>query len=194
MIDKYLETRYKRSVIKVAPKPALVNGLWANSIGQGGILPMECTFIHSSTFMDLKLTVQGDVMKESMNVAKTLVWQLLTEVETKDMKARKKSEEQGIHIHCPDGATPKDGPSAGTAITILIYSLLTNKKVKNDYAITGEINLQGNVTEIGGLDLKIIGGIEAGVKHFIYPESNHKDFEKFKTKYENSNILDGISF
>ena len=94
----------------------------------------------------------------------------------------------------PDGATPKDGPSAGGAITTLIYSLITNKKVKNDYALTGEINLQGNITEIGGLDLKIIGGIEAGVKHFIYPESNHKDFLKFQKKYEASNILDGISF
>lgn len=196
-IDKYLECRYKRSIIKISPqsKPGLVNGLWANSVGQGGILPMECTFIHCSNFMELKLTgMQGDVMKESMNVAKTLVWRLLNEEEKKAMKARKKTEEQGIHIHCPDGATPKDGPSAGGAITTLIYSLITNKKVKNDYALTGEINLQGNITEIGGLDLKIIGGIEAGVKHFIYPESNHKDFLKFQKKYEASNILDGISF
>jgi ATP-dependent Lon protease len=66
--------------------------------------------------------------------------------------------------------------------------------VKNDFAITGEINLQGNVTEIGGLDLKIIGGIEAGVKHFIYPVSNHEDFEKLQEKYKESSILDGISF
>ena len=196
-IDKYLESRYKRSIIKITdePKVGLVNGLWANSVGQGGILPMECVFIHSATFLDLKLTgMQGDVMKESMNVAKTLVWNMMSDYERKLVKERKICEDQGIHIHCPDGATPKDGPSAGTAITILIYSLLTSKKVKNDFAITGEINLQGNVTEIGGLDLKIIGGIEAGVKHFIYPESNHKDFLKFKKKYENGTILEGISF
>ena len=196
-IDKYLKSRYKRSIIKIAkaPQVGLVNGLWANSVGQGGILPMECKFIYSSTFLDLKLTgMQGDVMKESMNVAKTLVWSMLSEKERINLKEKKSSEEMGIHIHCPDGATPKDGPSAGTAITIVIYSLLTNKKVKNDFAITGEINLQGNVTEIGGLDLKIIGGIEAGVKHFIYPVSNHEDFEKLQEKYKDSSILEGISF
>lgn len=196
-IDKYLEIRYKRSIVKIIkePKVGIVNGLWANSVGQGGILPMECVFIHSSNFMELKLTgMQGDVMKESMNVAKTLVWNMMTTKERKIILDKKEKGDTGIHIHCPDGATPKDGPSAGTAITILIYSLLTNKKVRNDYAITGEINLQGNVTEIGGLDLKIIGGIEAGVKHFIYPESNHKDFEKFKKKYKDSNILEGITF
>jgi ATP-dependent Lon protease len=196
-IDKYLKSRYKRSIIKIIKEPqvGIVNGLWANTVGQGGILPMECRFIYSSTFLELKLTgMQGDVMKESMNVAKTLVWGMLSEKERKELKEKKKGEEMGIHIHCPDGATPKDGPSAGTAITILIYSLLTNKKVKNDFAITGEINLQGNVTEIGGLDLKIIGGIEAGVKHFIYPVSNHEDFEKLQEKYKESSILDGISF
>ena len=196
-IDKYLETRYKRSIVKIIKEPTvgIVNGLWANTVGQGGILPMECVFIHASNFLELKLTgMQGDVMKESMNVAKTLVWNMMNEGERKVLLDKKENGDTGIHIHCPDGATPKDGPSAGTAITILIYSLLTHRKVRNDFAITGEINLQGNVTEIGGLDLKIIGGIEAGVKHFIYPESNHKDFEKFKKKYEESNILEGISF
>ena len=82
-----------------------------------------------------------------------------------------------IHIHCPEGATPKDGPSAGTAITVAIFSLLNNKKVKNTIAITGEINLQGRVTQIGGLKLKILGGIKAGVKEFIYPRENQKDFK-----------------
>ena len=65
-----------------------------------------------------------------------------------------KNKEKGIHIHCPEGAVPKDGPSAGTAITVCIYSLLNNKKILNNVAITGEINLQGKVTEIGGLELK----------------------------------------
>jgi ATP-dependent Lon protease len=102
---------------------------------------------------------------------------------------------QGIHIHCPDGATNKDGPSAGTAITIVMYSMLTKKKIKHNVAITGEMNLQEKVTAIGGLDLKIIGGIEAGVTEFIYPEENHEDFEKFLIKYEKrKEILDGITF
>lgn len=81
-------------------------------------------------FFDLKLTgMQGDVMKESMNVAKTLAWSLLTEDEmTRNLEMFTKTKMQGIHIHCPEGATPKDGPSAGTAITCVLYSLLTNKK------------------------------------------------------------------
>ena len=75
-----------------------------------------------------------------------------------------------------------------------LYSLFTNKKIKHDYAITGEISLQGNVTEIGGLDLKIIGGITAGVKSFIYPEKNSKEFSNFMDKYKENPIIEGISF
>ena len=100
----------------------------------------------------------------------------------------------GIHIHCPEGAVPKDGPSAGTAITIALYSLLNKKKIKNNIAITGEINLQGDITAIGGLDIKILGGIQAGVKEFIYPEDNNKTFNKFMDKYSNYKCLEGIKF
>jgi len=198
LIDEYLKDRIKKHVLKVygKNKVGVINGLWANSLGNGGILPMEGISINSSNFLELKLTgMQGDVMKESMEVAKTRAWNLLTDKEKGDFKERiKKTEDKGIHIHCPDGATPKDGPSAGAAITTLIYSILTNKKIKNTYAITGEINLQGNVTEIGGLDLKIIGGIEAGVTDFIYPKENEKDFVKFSEKYKDSNILENINF
>ena len=101
---------------------------------------------------------------------------------------------QGIHIHCPEGATPKDGPSAGTAITVAIYSLLNAKKIKNNIAITGEINLQGRVTKIGGLKLKILGGIKAGVKEFIYPKENQKDFDKFWEIYGEKPIVKNIKF
>ena len=90
---------------------------------------------------------------------------------------------QGIHIHCPEGSVPKDGPSAGTAITIAIYSLLTQQKISNKIAITGEMNLYGQVTKIGGLDLKILGGIRAGVNHFLFPLENKKDFDKLIVKY-----------
>ena len=83
---------------------------------------------------------------------------------------------------------------AGTAITTVIYSLLNNKKIKNNIAITGEINLQGNVTAIGGLDLKILGGIRDGVTEFIYPEDNEKDFKKFMKKNENSDYIKDIVF
>ena len=99
-----------------------------------------------------------------------------------------------FHIHCPDGAVPKDGPSAGTAITTCIYSLLNKKKIKKDIAITGEINLQGYVTAIGGLHLKILGGIKAGVKEFIYPTENKDDYDEFMKKYGESDIVNDIVF
>ena len=175
----------------------IMNGLWANNMGMGGIIPIECTFLPSNNFMDLKLTgLQGDVMKESMNVAKTLAWKLTdTKSQTKLCKLFEKTKLQGIHIHCPEGAVPKDGPSAGTAITIAIYSLLNKKKIKNNIAITGEINLQGTVSAIGGLELKILGGLKAGIKTFIYPTENQKDYLKFVEKYNNKNIIsDDITF
>ena len=101
---------------------------------------------------------------------------------------------QGIHIHCPEGAVPKDGPSAGTAITTAIYSLLNKKPIKHTIAITGEITLMGDITAIGGLKLKILGGIKAGVKEFIYPAQNKEDFDKFmKVNLDNPDI-EGIIF
>jgi ATP-dependent Lon protease len=162
----------------------VINGLWANAVGQGGIIPIEAHLFPCDRFFDLKLTgMQGDVMKESMNVAKTLAWSLLTETEIEtNLEKFSKTKMQGIHIHCPEGATPKDGPSAGTAITCVIYSILTGKKINHTIAITGEINLQGNVTAIGGLDLKIMGGINGGVTTFIFPKDNIKDFNDFMDK------------
>ena len=77
---------------------------------------------------------------------------------------------QGLHIHCPEGSISKDGPSAGTAITTAIYSLLNKKLIRNDIAITGEISLSGEVTAIGGLSIKINSGIRAGIKTFLYPQ------------------------
>tara|TARA_Y100000768_G_scaffold388716_1_gene386396 strand:- start:228 stop:3476 length:3249 start_codon:yes stop_codon:yes gene_type:complete len=181
-------------------KIGVINGLWANSYGNSGILHIETDFFVTSNLLELKLTgMQGDVMKESMNVAKTLAWSLLEKKHRESLiKDFSKSKLQGIHIHVPEGATPKDGPSAGTAITTVIYSLLSNKQIKNNYAITGEINLQGKVTQIGSLDLKILGGIRAGVKNFIYPKSNNQDFKKFIHKYKDSieikEIINSIKF
>ena len=195
----YLKERHKSKpyLIHKTPSVGLINGLWANTLGMGGVLPIESSFIYSTTFLELKLTgMQGDVMKESMNVARTVAWNLLTKSQQEKLRIKmEENKHQGIHIHCPDGATNKDGPSAGTAITIVMYSMLTKKKIKHNVAITGEMNLQEKVTAIGGLDLKIIGGIEAGVTEFIYPEENHEDFEKFLIKYEKrKEILDGITF
>jgi len=193
-LTKYDKMREK--TIHLSPKVGVINGLWANSLGRGGIIPIQAVYFPTSTFLDLRLTgMQGDVMKESMNVAKTLAWNLLTQSERASCLERfEKTKEQGIHIHCPDGATPKDGPSAGAAITSVIYSLLSGKSIRNDVAMTGEIHLQGKITEIGGLEQKILGGIKAGVKKFFYPLSNTIEFEKFMQKYKGDCKLNGIEF
>tara|TARA_Y100000389_G_scaffold104988_1_gene101871 strand:+ start:5143 stop:8841 length:3699 start_codon:yes stop_codon:yes gene_type:complete len=198
---KYLKERHDIRYKKIhdTPKAGLISGLWANSMGMGGMLPIEAFFFPHGSFLELKLTgMQGDVMKESMNVAKTLAWELTDKktqvalIKNRNNKTLKMS--NGIHIHVPEGATPKDGPSGGTAITSAIYSLLNNKKIRNDIAITGEINLQGNVTAIGGLDLKILGGIRAGVKEFLFPKENLKAFDKFMEKYKDNPVIEGIKF
>ena len=193
-LKEHHEIRQKN--IHTKSTTGVINGLWANAVGQGGLLSIESSLYPCNTFLELKLTgMQGDVMKESMNVAKTLAWNLLNIDEIskirKDMESTKL---QGLHIHVPEGATPKDGPSAGVAITIVIYSLLTKKAINNKIAITGEICLQGNITAIGGLDLKILGGIKGGVKTFLFPKENNKEFKEFMKKYKEKSILQEINF
>jgi len=193
--DDILETKYLSKYHKITEKKihsspiiGIINGLWANSLGRGGIIPIQTMLYPSSIFLELRLTgLQGDVMKESMNVAKSLAWNL-TPNSTKKKLITQFSETkcQGLHIHCPEGSTSKDGPSAGSAITTAIYSLFNNKKIDNTIAITGEINLQGEVTAIGGLDMKIAGGIKAGVKTFIYPKENYREYRDWINKNEES--------
>ncbi len=194
----YLKDRPKSKKKKIHSESriGIINGLWANALGMGGIIPVEMKFVLSGNPLDLKLTgMQGDVMKESMNVAKTLAWDLTPFAKQERLlKSFDASKTQGIHIHCPEGAVPKDGPSAGTAITVTLFSLLNDIKIKNTVAITGEIDLHGNVTAIGGLDLKILGGIDAGVKEFLFPEDNIDDFNKFKEKYGDKEIVKDILF
>ena len=194
----FLKERHEVRIQKIpaVSRAGVINGLWANAVGQGGIIPIEAHLFPCDRFFDLKLTgMQGDVMKESMNVAKTLAWSLLTDDEIEaNLEKFSKTKMQGIHIHCPEGATPKDGPSAGTAITCVIYSILTGKKINNKIAITGEINLQGNVTAIGGLDLKIMGGINGGVTTFIFPKDNIKDFNDFMDKNGTKDEVKSIVF
>ena len=174
----------------------IINGLWANSLGKGGIIQIESQYILSNSMFELKLTgMQGDVMKESMNVARSLAWKRTSDdIKSTLMKNFEKTKMQGIHIHCPEGAVPKDGPSAGTAISVCLYSLFNDIPIKNDIAITGEINLQGNVTAIGGLDLKILGGIMAGVKTFLFPKENQKDFDEFMEKTKHNEDIKNINF
>ena len=195
---KYL-SRYSKIIektIHTEPEIGIINGLWANSMARGGIIPIQTLFFPSSTFLELKLTgLQGDVMKESMNVAKSLAWKLTSdEIKKKWLKKFEETKDQGLHIHCPEGSVSKDGPSAGAAITVAIYSLLNNKYIKNDIALTGEISLNGEITAIGGLDSKIIGGIRSGIRTFLYPKMNSKDFNDWKNKTENKNSYSNVQF
>lgn len=185
---KYLKDTMEISHLKIQSESEIgyINGMWANVYGNGGILPIQCNYYPTNSFFNLKLTgMQGDVMKESMSVAQTLAWDLTNQEIQKEIIKKYNDPTTGIygiHIHCPEGATPKDGPSAGGAITTVIYSLLNNKKIKNDIAITGEITLHGKITAIGGLSSKIIGAIHAGVQSILFPLENEKDFDLFIEK------------
>ena len=141
-------------------------------------------------------------MKESMNVAKTIaftlpIWNLDNNNDRdnnndsdnnndhKQISYKEQFKDCGIHIHCPEGATPKDGPSAGCAITLALYSVIHNIKIKNKIGVTGEITLQGDITKIGGLELKLLGGIRGGITEFIIPEQNKKDYNNFIERHSN---------
>ena len=184
-IDKVFEN-YDKVDIKLIhnkPKVGLVNGLFATAAGIGGITVIETYRFTSSNHLELKLTgMQGDVMKESMSVAKTLALNLIPKDILEKLENVEDNNKFGIHIHCPEGATPKDGPSAGTAITVAIISLLCEIPVLNTMALTGEISLNGNVMPIGGLESKVDGGKAAGVKHVLCPIKNEKDLKKIRKR------------
>lgn len=145
----------------------------------------EILFIESSmTKGKGKLTITGqlgDVMKESIQIAISLIKNIYPEYV-------KKITESDIHIHVPEGAVPKDGPSAGITITTALASLLTNKKVSGNIAMTGEVSLRGNVMPIGGLKEKLMAAERAGVKKAFIPKDNIEDLkdipEEIKEKIE----------
>ena len=188
MITKdLLKTQYKFKPDKIndEPKVGVVNGMYATTNGTGGLINIEVSSIPTTEKLHLELTgQQGDVMKESMRVAKTLSWTLLPDKHKKEMETRwKKQGITGFHIHCPEGATPKDGPSAGLAITTALVSSLTQIPVRNDVSITGEVDLNGNAMEIGGLSDKLYGAKRAGIKLALCPRDNRECLEKIKTDY-----------
>ncbi len=153
------------------PQIGVVTGMAYTQFG-GDILPIEVNhFAGSGKFI---ITGQlGDVMKESASIALDY------------MKANSKRyglenvafDKEDIHIHVPEGAVKKDGPSAGVTLTTALYSAFTNKPVRNDVAMTGEITLRGNVLPIGGLKEKSISAHRSGIKKIIIPKENEKDIE-----------------
>lgn len=116
----------------------------------------------------------GDVMKESVEAARTVVRSRARRLGIKDEAFEKRD----IHIHVPDGATPKDGPSAGAAMTTALVSALTGIPVRADVAMTGEITLRGEVTAIGGLKEKLLAALRGGIKTVLIPEENVKDLQE----------------
>jgi ATP-dependent Lon protease len=123
----------------------------------------------------------GDVMKESVEAARTVVRSRSQRLGIKDELFEKKD----VHIHVPDGATPKDGPSAGIAMTTAIVSALTGIPVKASVAMTGEITLRGEVTAIGGLKEKLLAALRGGIKTVLIPEENVKDLADIPENVKN---------
>ena len=154
------------------PQVGVATGMAWTSVG-GTILQVEAVMTPGKG--ELKLTGSlGNVMKESAMAAFSFV-----KGHAKDLGIScKLFEKNDFHIHVPDGATPKDGPSAGVTLTTALVSLLTGKPVRHDYAMTGEINLRGKVTAIGGVKEKSIGALRAGIHEIILPEDNRKDLEE----------------
>ena len=125
----------------------------------------------------------GDVMKESALTALSYARFLASELNIDAKKFNK----YDFHVHVPEGATPKDGPSAGVALCVALVSTLTNKKIKKDIAMTGEITLTGKVLEIGGLKEKLLAALRGQIKTVLIPESNKKDLEEMPKE-----ILDNL--
>jgi ATP-dependent Lon protease len=123
----------------------------------------------------------GAVMKESVEAARTVVRSRSKRLGIKDEMFEKKD----IHIHVPDGATPKDGPSAGAAMTTALVSALTGIPIRGDVAMTGEITLRGEVTEIGGLKEKLLAALRGGIKTVLIPEENVKDLQEIPENVKN---------
>jgi ATP-dependent Lon protease len=164
--------RYLREPPEKEPRIGVVNGLAYTSVG-GEMLEVECSTMSGKG--TLKLTGQlGDVMKESAEAAFSWVRAHSEQLGL----ARDFYQNIDIHIHVPEGAVPKDGPSAGVTMTTALTSALTGKPVRQDVAMTGEVTLRGRVLPIGGLKEKTMAAYRAGIRTLIIPEENRKDLEK----------------
>ncbi len=179
-LHKYLgPVKFFLEVAERTSNPGVATGLAWTPTG-GDIIFVEATKMRGEK--GLTLTGQlGDVMKESAQAALAYV--------------RSKSKELGIeedffekndiHIHVPAGAIPKDGPSAGVTMFVALTSLLTNKPVRNDVAMTGEITLRGLVLPVGGIKEKVLAGMRAGIRTIILPKKNEKDLEEIPEHIRN---------
>lgn len=186
---------HKKPKIKIkqihqTPKCGVVNGLYATTMGIGGLTVIQVIKHSSNKNLEISMTgKQGDVMKESIDYAFKIAFGLLPFEKQKEIINQ--TDKFGLHVHTPEAATPKDGPSAGAAITLAFYSILTGEKINNKVAMTGEIDLLQNVTAIGGLGPKLLGAKKSGVTKVLIPYENIQDLEilrKEGTSPEDSNF------
>jgi ATP-dependent Lon protease len=161
--------RYSVEEAEVQPEIGVVTGMAWTSTG-GDLMVIEALRMPGSG--RLIVTGQlGDVMRESVDAALSYVRSRASQLGIPD----KEFKEMDLHIHFPAGAIPKDGPSAGIALTLAIASVLSRRAVRRDIAMTGEVTLRGKVLEIGGVKEKVLAAYRAGIRHIIMPKSNEKD-------------------
>ncbi|MBK1866212.1 endopeptidase La [Taklimakanibacter albus] len=170
IVEKYLGVpKFRHGEIDQEDQVGVVTGLAWTEVG-GEILTIEALMMPGKG----KMTVTGnlrDVMKESISAASSYVRSRATDIGVKPPVFDKKD----IHVHVPEGATPKDGPSAGIAMVTAIVSVMTGIPVRKDVAMTGEITLRGRILPIGGLKEKLLAALRAGIKKVMIPEENAKD-------------------
>ena len=182
-LGEFLDKKvYEINPTTKADKIGIVNGLAWTSVG-GDVLRIEAIRIKGSG--KLEITGQlGDVMKESAQIAFSLIKTLIDSSKIKIPQYLIRKDEKGeeisvyrgydLHIHVPEGATPKDGPSAGITMSTAIASILSDQKVRHDVAMTGEITLSGDVLPIGGLKEKLIAAYKAKIKVALIPRKNYE--------------------
>jgi ATP-dependent Lon protease len=181
-IEKFLKApKFKDKKDQLEDKVGVATGLAWTSIG-GETMPVEVTIMPGAE----KLTLTGklgDVMKESAQAALSYVRSNHKSLDIAENFQKNKE----IHIHVPEGAIPKDGPSAGITLAIALISAATNKPIRGDIAMTGEITLRGNILPIGGLDEKLLAAKRIGISTVLIPKDNERDIEDI-----NANIKDGL--
>ena len=169
-LEKYLGKAKFRPEKQKTYKVGIVNGLAWTAVG-GVTLEVQGVLIPGKGTLNLTGTL-GNVMKESAEVAFTYI---KSNFDRYKINAKEFMENKNIHLHFPEGATPKDGPSAGITITTAILSVLTGREIRQDIAMTGEITITGEVLAIGGVKEKVIGAHRAGIREVILPEDNRPD-------------------
>ncbi len=173
--------RHRYGLAELEDQVGVVTGLAYTSVG-GELLNIEALRLPGKGRM--KTTGKlGDVMKESIDAASSYVRSVAPLIGVKPPKF----DTLDIHVHVPDGATPKDGPSAGLAMVTAIVSVLTGIPVRKDIAMTGEVTLRGNATAIGGLKEKLLAALRGGIKTVLIPEENEKDLPEIP-----DNVKEGL--